>query len=486
MTRPSRRAACAAIFALSCAFAHAGADPALTVELVADGFDSPLYVVAPPGDTERLMVLEQFTGRVELIKNGQAQQTPFLDLGSIISTDAGERGLLGLAFHPEYQTNGRFFVNYTNTSGNTVVAEYGVSANPDIANPAAVQQIIGYFQPFGNHNAGWMGFGPDGYLYISSGDGGSANDPGERAQDITNQLLGKILRLDVESDAFPGDSARNYAIPASNPFVGVTGDDEIWAYGLRNAWRCSFDRETGDFYVADVGQDEFEEINFQLAASDGGENYGWRCREGLMCTGLSNCTCPSPVYTDPVYAYAHVGSFCSGSVTGGYVYRGCAIPELRGTYFFADFCQNFIRSLRVEGGAAVDVTPRPELMPSGSFVGEITSFGEDAYGELLIVSRGGRIHRVVRDGAPLNDCNGNGAEDACDIAMGLSEDANMDGVPDSCQCPGDLDGDGAVGSTDLALLLGSWGTADVAADLDDSGDVGSSDLALLLGSWGPC
>ncbi len=472
-------------WSLLTAAAHAGDGPPLTVELVADGLSSPLYVVAPPGDTERLMVLEQFSGQIKVIKNGTVLGAPFLDLGGVIGASGFEQGLLGLAFHPDYETNGRFFVNYTDTSGDTVVEEYAVSSNPDAANPTPVQTIIGYAQPFSNHNAGWMDFGPDGFLYISSGDGGSGNDPGNRAQDITDQKLGKILRLDVDGDDFPTEASRNYAIPASNPFVGQTGDDEIWAYGLRNAWRCSFDRETGDFYIADVGQNAFEEINFQPASSPGGENYGWRCREGLQCTGLSDCSCPSPAFTDPVLTYAHEGFSCSGSVTGGHVYRGCAIPELRGTYFFADFCRDFIRSFRIENGAAVDVMDRPELTPIGASVSSVTSFGEDAFGELLIVSQGGRIHRVVRDGPPLNDCNANGVEDACDIASGTSQDADMDGVPDACQCQADLNGDGVVGPSDLAALLGQWGTNDE-ADLDGSGVVGPSDLAMLLGAWGAC
>ncbi|MBZ0172726.1 MAG: PQQ-dependent sugar dehydrogenase, partial [Phycisphaerales bacterium] len=266
-------------------------------------------------------------------------------------------------------------------------------------------------QPFSNHNGGWIGFGPDGYLYIGMGDGGSANDPGNRAQDITDQLLGKMLRLDVDGDDFPGDATRNYAIPPSNPFVGVTGDDEIWAYGLRNPWRNAFDRATGDFWMGDVGQNAIEEIDFQPANSNGGENYGWRCYEGNNPFITGGCA-PANTMVFPIHTYTH-SSGCS--VSGGEVYRGCAIPELDGTYFFADYCTARVWSLKYDGVNVTDFEDRTFELAAGS---GISSFGLDAYGEMYICNLGGQVRRIVRTDGLIEDCDENGVEDACQIAAG--------------------------------------------------------------------
>ena len=258
--------------------AQTGQDPvyrnlgeALTTELVVSGLARPVQVVAAPNDYDRIFIVEQrsgSTGRIKIfnLDTGTLNSTPFL---SVSVNTSSEQGLLGLAFHPNYESNGYFYVNYT-ASGGTYIKRYTVSSNPDIADSSSAYTIMNISQPYSNHNGGWLGFGPDGYLYIGTGDGGSGGDPGNRAQDITNQKLGKMLRIDV-------DGGSPYAIPSDNPFVGVTGDDEIWAYGLRNPWRCNFDRATGDLWIGDVGQNAYEEITFQPASSNGGENYGWRC-----------------------------------------------------------------------------------------------------------------------------------------------------------------------------------------------------------------
>ncbi|MCZ6492810.1 MAG: PQQ-dependent sugar dehydrogenase [Planctomycetota bacterium] len=307
--------------------AGAGIEPLTTVR-VASGLNRPVFATHAPGDFSRLFIVEQ-RGVIKILDlaTKMVLAEPFLDIDVLVggpNDNFDERGLLGLAFHPDYQTNGYFYVNYTNNSSDTSIRRFTVSGNPDIADPASFFTLLTISQPFANHNGGWMGFGPnDDYLYIATGDGGFFCDPGQRAQDITNQLLGKMLRIDVDGDDFPKDINRNYAIPPDNPFVGVTGDDEIWAYGLRNPWRSSFDRETGDLYIADVGQNAREEIDYQPAASRGGENYGWDCEEGTECAnsvspdcaGTANgCSCGDPTLVNPIHEYTHSFGF---SITGG-------------------------------------------------------------------------------------------------------------------------------------------------------------------------
>ena len=273
-------------------------------------------------------------------------------------------------------------------------------------------------QPQANHNGGWIGFDPNGdYLYIATGDGGNSNDPGNRAQDITNELLGKMLRIDVDGDDFPGDPLRNYAIPSSNPFVGVTGDDEIWAYGLRNPWRPSFDRVTGDLYIADVGQNSREEINFQSASSSGGENYGWRVMEGLLCNIPGALPCFDPNFTNPIHEYGHTGAPDGGhSITGGYNYRG-PNNALQGTYFFADYVSGQIWTFRYDGVVKTEFTNRTaELTPDVGTINDISSFAEDNTGNLYIISLNGDIFKLI---APLNpgDFNGDGLVDEDDLIL---------------------------------------------------------------------
>ncbi len=363
----------------------------LDVELVTGGLSAPLFVDAAPGDSDRLYVLEQNTRRVRVIENGSLLAMPFLDLSGVASS-GGERGLLGIAFHPDWVANGRFFVSYTNTSGNSRVMEYA-RTTPNVANPTAVQTILTQNQPFSNHNGGCIRFGPDGKLYIGLGDGGSGNDPGNRAQTPTTNL-GKILRLDID---LPSPF-----IPADNPFVGdPSTNDEIWALGVRNPWRFNFDMANGDLYMGDVGQNQIEEINWVPGTSTGGENYGWRCMEGNSCTGLSGCTCMAASLTDPVQTYNH-GLGCS--VTGGYVYRSPEIPGLSGTYFYGDFCSSRIWSFRIVGGAVTEFTDRTTEL-SGP-VGNISSFGQDNEGNVYIVdSSDGQIFKIVGDcGSTLRYC----------------------------------------------------------------------------------
>jgi len=428
--------------------AYAGGTP-LTTELVASGLRRPNFVTAPQGDFNRIFVVEK-EGRIRVIENGNLLATPFLDIDSLVgggNSNFDERGLLGLAFHPDYLNNGLFYVYYTNNASDTTVARYSVDGDPATDNTAdagSASIVLTVDQPFQNHNGGWIAFGPnDGYLYISLGDGGSGNDPLNNGQNI-NTLLGKMLRIDV-------DGGSPFAIPADNPFVGVAGEDEIWAYGLRNPWRNSFDPETGDLYIADVGQNSVEEVDFQPASSEGGENYGWRCMEGNSCTGLSGCTCNDPDLTDPIHTYP---TAFGCSITGGEIYRGCEIPDLQGTYFFADFCAARIWSFRFTGGSVTEFQERTsELAPGGGVsISNITSFGRDAYGEIYICDQGtlsnnGEIFKIVSDVGVVEDCDCNGSADQCDVVDGTLPDDNMDGIPNSCSL--DDDGDGATNGCDI-------------------------------------
>jgi glucose/arabinose dehydrogenase len=319
-------------------------------------------------DSGRLFIIEK-PGRIRIIENDQLLETPFLDITDRVGSNGNEQGLLGLAFHPRYQENGSFFVNYTSTSGgDTVIARFQVSSDPNVADPNSEVQLLGIDQPFANHNGGVLAFGPDGYLYAGLGDGGSQGDPNGNAQN-TGVLLGKILRIDV-------DSAEPYAVPADNPF-----GNEVWAYGFRNPWRFSFDRTTGDLYIGDVGQNQWEEIDFLPAGAPGGANFGWDHREGAHDYEGGG---PEGMI-DPVAEYSHPEGGCS--VTGGYVYRG-SMPEWQGIYIYGDYCTGMIWGLiQADGGWQtqllfdVDVT--------------ITSFGQDEQGEVYMISDNGGIFRLA-------------------------------------------------------------------------------------------
>jgi glucose/arabinose dehydrogenase len=352
------------------------APSALGLDTIAAGLDHPLFLTAPAGDTARLFIVEQ-PGTIRIIRNRTVLAAPFLDLTDSVST-GGEQGLLGLAFAPDYATTGEFYVSYTRRDGNSVLARYRVSANPDLADPASGSTILGVAQPYSNHNGGMIAFGPDGYLYFGLGDGGGAGDPEDTGQDRSD-LLGSILRLDVSGGG-------GYTIPAHNPYAASAGfRHELWNWGLRNPWRFSFDRQNGDLYIADVGQNAWEEVNVQPGGSAGGENYGWNLMEGTHCYTSG---CSQAGLTLPVLEYGH-NRGCS--VTGGYVYRGAAIPALVGQYLYADYCSGWVRSFRYQGGQATEQLDRPELRPGGN----ITSFGEDARGELYILTQGGGLYRIV-------------------------------------------------------------------------------------------
>jgi cysteine-rich repeat protein len=377
-----------------CAGVPTAPGAALTTVRVASGLDKPLHVTAPPLDPNRVFITEQ-SGTVRILENDVLLPDPFLTISDRVGC-CGERGLLSLAFHPRYEENGRFFVDYTDTDGATVIARFRVSEDPNRADPTSEAVLLTIEQPFGNHNGGQLAFGPDGYLYVGMGDGGGGGDPLEAGQDDTT-LLGKMLRLDVDTGA---GSPPYHRVPPTNPDAQLGSPlGLVWAKGLRNPWRFSFDRATGDLYIADVGQNAREEVSVQPASSAGGENYGWDVFEGTSCfePPPPAVTCPDPDgFTMPVVEYTNPTAGCS--VTGGFVYRGCALPDLVGTYFYSDFCSAFIRTFRgVVGGVAQDERDRTaELAPGGGLAIEsVTSFGEDARGELYIADRSGEIFKIV-------------------------------------------------------------------------------------------
>jgi len=457
------------------------------------------------GDS-RLFVVEQNQADIEILDINGTYVGKFLDLSSVVLF-GGERGLLGLAFHPQYSTNGYFYVNYTNNSGNTVVARYQVSADPNVADPNSAQILLTITQPYSNHNGGNIAFGPDGYLYVGMGDGGSGGDPENRSQNPLT-LLGKMLRIDV-------DNGNPYAIPPSNPYFGQTDTlPEIWGLGLRNPWKFSFDTQTGDLWIGDVGQNVWEEIDFEPAGSPGGANWGWRCYEGNVTYNSAGCQ-PASFYDFPVKVHNHSEGFCS--ITGGEVYRGAAYPALDGIYFYADYCDGDIMTLTPDGlGGYVG----NNLYASG---GSVVAFGHDVNGEMYVVKNSGQIYKMV-DTCPFYpsiSSNGDGSigadvgtsywwfkddviingENSADFtptssgvyyarisngtctrqtnaiswivqggiggctyssAVNFNADAEVDDgtcvFDNSCTCPGDLDNSGVITVTDLIAFLGLFGS----------------------------
>jgi glucose/arabinose dehydrogenase len=336
-------------------------------------FSSPIFLTHAGDATDRIFVIEQ-AGRIKVFPNSSNTllSKEFLNITDLVSS-GGEKGLLGLAFHPDYATNGYFYVNYT-TADSTVISRFQVTSNPDSAAMNSEFKILTFDQPYSNHNGGWTGFGPDGYLYIGTGDGGSGGDPQNNAQNI-NILLGKILRIDV-------DGGTPYAIPVTNPFYDSTGNvaKEIYAWGMRNPWRCSFDPVTGWLWAGDVGQNAWEEIDI----IENGKNYGWRCYEGTHTYNTSGCNYPE--YVNPIWEYGH-NPECS--ITGGYVYRGPSVPELEGKYIYGDYCSSKIWSLEYDG---INPPVNQYLLNS---TGSLTSFGVDQQNELYITSFNGNIYRFV-------------------------------------------------------------------------------------------
>jgi glucose/arabinose dehydrogenase len=345
--------------------------------LIVDGLTAPIGLENAMDGSGRLFAIEQ-PGVIRIIQDGSLLPSPFLDIRDRVGSSGSEQGLLGLAFHPAYVENGYFFVNYTDRNGDTVIARYRASADPSIADPASEIRLLQIPQPFANHNGGDMVFGPDSYLYISLGDGGSGGDPRNNGQS-PDTLLGALLRIEV-------GEAESYSIPQDNPFANGGGRPEIWAYGLRNPWRISFDRQTGDLYIADVGQNSWEEVNFQPSNSPGGENYGWNIMEGLHC--YQSTSCDQSGLTLPVVEYAlHVEGDCA--VTGGYVYRGTSLPDWQGIYIYGDYCSGRVWGLfqnqtgEWENGLLFETGAR------------ITTFGQDESGEIYLVNHRGSVYKLV-------------------------------------------------------------------------------------------
>ena len=363
---------------------------ALKTNLVVAGLQRPSWVGAPAGDP-RIFALEQ-NGRVRVIQNNQLVPTPFLDIDPIVGSLGNEQGLLGMAFDPGYAANGWFYLSYTDNSGASVLARY-TNLNPggNVADPASALILFGPLaQPQTNHNGGCVAFGPDGMLYLGLGDGGNANDTGTghaaggNAQSM-NTYLGKLLRLDPANPAAP---------PAGNPFP-ASAIPLAWSLGLRNPWRFEFDAANGDLYLADVGQNAWEELDIEAAGSPGGANYGWRCMEGSHCTGLSGCTCGAAGLTLPLHEYAHTAGNCA--IIGGVVYHGSGIPALAGRYFFADYCSGRIWSLFYSGGQLSELTDRTaQLAPQAPLaINNPVAFGKDGQGEILILDQaGGELYRI--------------------------------------------------------------------------------------------
>ena len=389
--------------------------PQISLVQLVSGLSLPVHVTHAGDDSGWIFVVEQ-AGRIRIVRSGFLESMPFLDIsptGANRVLCCGEQGLLSVAFPPGFAGKGHFYVDYTRKpDGATVVARYSLSADPDLADPDSEQVLLTIDQPFVNHNGGQLAFGPDGYLYIGMGDGGSGGDPQNNAQNPAT-LLGKILRIDVEFDvAGPlptpvapapyvlylpviiSSESAPYAIPPDNPFVGAAGyRPEIWALGLRNPWRFSFDRSTGDFYVADVGQNLYEEVDYQAGSSPGGENYGWNIMEGMHCYNAASCD--ASVLTLPVAEYEHgPGDSIGCSITGGFVYRAPGNPGLQGIYFYGDYCQGRIWGLQYTGGA----WETTQLLDTPY---SISTFGEDQAGDVFVADySGGTIYQLVEAPTP--------------------------------------------------------------------------------------
>ncbi|WLI89591.1 PQQ-dependent sugar dehydrogenase [Massilia sp. R2A-15] len=353
---------------------------ALSLSTFVSGLDNPIFMVSPPGD-QRQFIVER-PGRIRIRQNGAVLAVPFLDISARVAV-AGEGGLLSMAFDPQFATNGRYYVYYTDAATDIVVERRNVSGNPNLSDPTSALEILRIPHPnFTNHVGGLLAFGPDGYLYLGTGDGGGSGDPPRNAQNL-GSALGKLLRIDVSA----ATAGAPYAIPASNPFAGQAGRrGEIWAYGLRNPWRFAFD--AGRLYIADVGQGLREEVDIN-AASLAGLNYGWNIFEGAICYNAS--TCNSAGLTAPAFDYGHDAGACS--IIGGYVYRGKAIPELSGRYFYSDYCAGFLKSVLYSSAGVSEQTEW-----SVAKIGNVVSFGTDADGELYVIGANGTIYKIVRAG----------------------------------------------------------------------------------------
>ena len=379
----------------------------LSSVLIADGYKKPVFITSSPNNAKLLYIVEQ-AGLIKLINDGKKLSRPFFDINKRVvnpNRPGDERGLLGFAFHPNHTNNGKFYINYMDNDGNTIISEF--STNSELrADHKSERIILKLKQPYGNHNGGDIQFGPDGYLYISIGDGGKAGDPLNAGQDLSS-LFGKIIRIDIEQEP--------YGIPKSNPFFGQKDKrEEIWAWGLRNVWRFSFDKQTGDKYLADVGQNKWEEVNFEPASSKGGLNYGWRIMEANHCYDPKE-NCPTEGLIKPIIEYPNDAnhpafafriieelSFSETdvegcSVTGGYVYRGQKIKSMQGQYIFGDYCSGNIWTLKVVNGKAINFKNRTEEINigGGEFTTYISSFGQDSDGEIYIIDYNGGIYKLI-------------------------------------------------------------------------------------------
>jgi glucose/arabinose dehydrogenase len=365
---------------------EAAAWPNISLVKETGGLTHPVHITNAGDDSRRLFVVEQ-GGRIRIIRADTLLAAPFLDISDRVLS-GGERGLLSVAFPPGFAASGRFYVNYTRQpDGTTVIARYHLTADPDVAAQSSEEILLFISQPFPNHNGGQLAFGPDGFLYIGMGDGGSGGDPRNNAQN-PGSLLGKLLRIDVESGAV------TYAVPSTNPFILTSGyRPEIWALGLRNPWRFSFDRLTGDLYIGDVGQNLYEEVDFQPASSTGGENYGWKIMEASHC--FQNPSCSSDGLVLPVAEYAHTTGDCS--VTGGMIYRGQKYPGLQGVYLYGDYCSGRIRGLKRDGGPFQNA-----ILLDSAYI--VTTFGEDETGNIYLADyASGTVYRVIEavSGVPV-------------------------------------------------------------------------------------
>ncbi len=379
-----------------------GQSISLSSELVSDGFKKPVFVISYPTDASILYVVEQ-AGKIIVLDNGQKKSEPFFNINKRVVNPfrpGDERGLLGFAFHPDYENNKKFYINYIDNDGHTIVSEF-IAQSKYKADHNSERVLLRLEQPYGNHNGGHIEFGKDGYLYIAIGDGGAAGDPLDSGQDLTS-LFGKVIRIDINGSP--------YSIPKSNPFYGIkNAREEVWAWGLRNVWRFSFDKKTGDIYYGDVGQNKWEEVNFEPASSSGGNNYGWRQMEASYCfEPKENCKRDGMVL--PIIEYpndAYHPAFALGrknqlnvegcSVTGGYVYRGKKLKGFEGVYFFGDYCSGNIWSFKVKDGKANEFKNRTEEIniADGEFTNYISSFGQDADGEIYIVDYNGAVYKII-------------------------------------------------------------------------------------------
>jgi glucose/arabinose dehydrogenase len=425
------------------------------VELIASGLSGALYGTSPQGQRNELYVAEQGSGRIDIVNvnTGHVSNTPFLVLPDDAISHGSEQGLLGLAFDPHYAKNGKFYIDVTNADGDTEIWQYTRSAtHPNQADPESKKLVIRIDQPFDNHNGGWIGFGPDGNLYIAMGDGGSGGDPDGNAQNL-DSLLGKILRIDVHHDDFKDDPNKNYAIPNDNPFVGKAGADEVWLYGLRNPWRDSFDSKTGDFYIGDVGQNAHEEIDFVHAGSAGGLNFGWNVREGDFPYNGDD----DPSFTNPIIDVPHDDSAFGGStIIGGYVYHGPGGGD--GLYFFNDVGSgNFWTTRVVDGKATQYVNINDQLTGDTDQFDSIVSWAVDGNGRLYAIGLDGQIFRVT-PGNAVGDSDDtlNGGDGNDHVYGGLGDDI-LRGAAGDDALVGGVGADVLRGSTGADTMTGGQG-----------------------------